>query len=398
MIAEKHDALDTQVRDLVLASSAVPITQPGGEEERRKLALRLERGTSLSQEAREIAKAPFLPEHRRALAEARLLAASHALSPLYVGKLDEVETDFLIRDARPDSKLLRPLLARRYGTGAEKYAVNSASISLFDLATRVLDEVPAEHDNSSMPPDDARGGPSFAAVLRKVAHYAGLPLEGVSIREDLVASAAASGLWIWVANRPFGAREALRCAVHEVLGHLASTSNARAQAARIFQLGTAGAFEDQEGLAIALEEEAGFFDASRLRTLAGRVIATTRFHEGATFEEVAIDLHRDHGLRAYDSIVIAERTFRGGGTARDACYMRGFLRIRSALRRGDASVNEVRNGKITLRDLPLVRASIANNIVLEAPYRPEIAQALSFIDGAGLKRAPDFTKWLIDIA
>ena len=398
MNAERDDALDTQLRELVLASSAVPITQAGGEEERRKLALRLERGNPFSERATEVPKAPFLPEHRRALAEARTLAASHALSAFYLGKLDEVETDFLIRDARPDSKALRPLLARRYGTGTEKYALNEGSISLFDVATRVLDEVPSEHDNTTMPPDDARGGPSFAAVLKKVAHYAGLPLEGVSIREDLVASAAASGSWIWIANRPFGAREALRCAVHEVLGHLASTLNARAQSARIFQLGTAGAFEDQEGLAIALEEEAGFFDASRLRTLAGRVIATARFHEGASFEEVAIDLHRDHGLRAYDSIVIAERTFRGGGTARDACYMRGFLRIRSALRRGDASVNELRNGKITLHDLPMMRTMIASQLVLEAVYQPQIAQALSFIDGAGLKCAPDFSEWLVDIS
>lgn len=373
-------SLDHSVRTLVAESLTVPVAKRGGAVERERLVRCLDRGDRPTPAPAPPQAKPFLPEQQGLLADARKEAENHPLAKLYLERLDEIELDFLIRDARSDVKLLRPLLARRYGTGRERLTGADGSPRLVDVAEHVLDTVDAEPEHPMLPPDAAFDEPSLASVIRSVALHAGVELEGVRVEDSLVANAVASGRWVLIANRHVGPREALRCAVHEVLGHVVATLNASAQTHSIFTVGTAGAFEDQEGVALALEELAGVLDAERLRVLAARVVATARFHDGIRFEDLAELLHHAYGLSSNDAIAITERTFRGGGSAREASYLRGFLRVRSAVADGTATIDELRNGKLSVAAIQDVRSAITHGIARPAAHRPTLDRALGFID------------------
>ncbi len=374
------NSLDHSVRTLVAESLTVPVAKRGGAAERERLVRCLDRGDRPAPTPASPQAKPFLPAQQSLLAEARKEAEGHPLAKLYLERLDEIELDFLIRDARSDAKLLRPLLARRYGTGRELIGETDGSPRLVDVAEHVLDTVDAEPEHPLLPPDATFDEPSLASIIRNVALHAGVELEGVRVEDSLVANAVASGRWVLIANRHVGPREALRCAVHEVLGHVVATLNANAQPHAIFTIGTAGAFEDQEGVALALEELAGVLDAERLRVLAARVVATARFHDGIRFEDLAELLHHAYGLSSNDAIAITERTFRGGGSAREASYLRGFLRVRGAVAGGVATIDELRNGKLSARAIEDVRSAIADGLARPAPHRPTLDRALSFVD------------------
>jgi hypothetical protein len=161
---------------------------------------------------------------------------------------------------------------------------------------------------------------------------------------------------VFVASRRFGRRECVRLVAHEVLGHAVAAANGSAHPLKLVETGTAGSFADQEGTAIALEEAAGALDAPRWRVLAARVVATDRMHAGASFGETALSLHRDLGLPPDVAVVTAERAYRGGGVARDAAYLIGYLRVRDALGRELVTLDELRQGRVSLSAIPALRA------------------------------------------
>ncbi|MFW6023902.1 MAG: tyrosine/phenylalanine carboxypeptidase domain-containing protein, partial [Myxococcota bacterium] len=165
--------------------------------------------------------------------------------------------------------------------------------------------------------------------------------------------------------------------------------NARAQPIRLLELGTAGSFRDQEGLAIWLEESAGVLDGRRLRTLAARVIAADRMHGGQRFGETARDLMRLHGFPAEDALALAERAHRGGGLARDVSYLAGWLRVRHAIDRGEATVDELRSGRVGLDELPALRRLRDLGWIRPAVYRPSLSRSLRAThSGTSLSTSP----------
>ncbi|MBZ0115665.1 MAG: DUF1704 domain-containing protein, partial [Sandaracinaceae bacterium] len=185
---------------------------------------------------------------------------------------------------------------------------------------------------------------------------------------------------VFLADRNFGRREALRFAVHEVLGHAVAAANARDQPLRLFEIGTAGAFDAQEGLALHLEERAGVLDAYRLRTLAARVLATDRMHAGASFGETARWLYREHSFSALDSVAIAERAYRGGGVARDVGYLHGWLVVRAAVSAGAPSLDVLRAGRIGLPTARMLPALVEAGLARAPRYRPSLAESLFATD------------------
>lgn len=216
----------------------------------------------------------------------------------------------------------------------------------------------------------------MAGALRVAIEAAGLEVD-VRVEPRLGAGAAAGDRTVFVASRAFGRHECVRLVAHEVLGHAVAAANGATHPLRIVELGTAGSFADQEGVAIALEEEAGALDAFRWRVLAARVVATDRMHAGASFGETALSLHRDHGLPADLAVVTAERAYRGGGVARDAGYLAGYLRVRAALDRGDATLDELRMGRVSLASLEALRA-----LGIDPPHRPSTSWVVERVRAA----------------
>ena len=320
----------------------------------------------------EIERRPIDPGLHRALASARRLlelAGPGPVADLYLRRFEELELDVAMIESLGRGALVRPLAARRYGTGAQMVSHAGRQQTLAEVAARILELAPDEAEPRDLPPD---GGPaSMAGALRVAITAARLDVD-VRVEPRLGAGAAAGDRTVFVASRGFGRRECVRLVAHEVLGHAVAAANGARHPLRLVETGTAGSFEDQEGTSIALEEAAGTLDASRWRVLAARVVATDRMHAGAAFGETARALHRDLGLPADVAVVTAERAYRGGGVARDAGYLAGYLRVRAALERGETTLDELRQGRVSLSALPVLRA-----IGVVPMHRPSTEEVLA---------------------
>jgi uncharacterized protein (TIGR02421 family) len=290
-------------------------------------------------------------------------------SALYRAKLDELELDLLLLDVLGKPRLVRPLAARRYGTGATLALTEDGQISLSRYARRVLDSTPPGNEPREVAADGEPG--SLAAMVYALAQAVGLEVR-VRIDPRLSAGAATGERTVFLAPRRFGHMEARRFAVHEVLGHLLSAANGRAQSLRLLDWGTADSFADQEGLALYMEELAGVLDGTRLRTLAGRILAADAMHAGATFAETVYRLGRNEGFGNAEAIAIGERAYRGGGVARDVAYLLGWLRVRRAVALGQASLNELHNGRVSLQALPAIRVLAEQGYVRGPLFRAPV--------------------------
>jgi uncharacterized protein (TIGR02421 family) len=294
---------------------------------------------------------------------------------LYLEKLEELELDLALLASLNDTRAVRPIAARRFGTGDELVEVDSESVSLLDYARKLLRGPRLRNlEAASIPADAPEGLLSLRAIVQTVAAKAGLEVT-VRIAPNLTAGAATGERTVYLADRNFTRREAWRLALHEVLGHLVSAANGRAQPIRLLEWGTGFSFADQEGVALSMEAAFGLLDRGRLRSLCARVLATRAMHAGATFGETARLLFREYAFGATEAIAISERAYRGGGVARDAGYLRGFLRVRAALQSGETNVNELRMGRVGLSAMPELRVLREAGLLRAPLHRPNLSRS-----------------------
>lgn len=366
--------LDREVaRAAALARPVASLTPENAAAERARLIRCLERGDAVVP-AFHAARQRVDGSVYRLLDEGRLLAREFAFGALYEARIAELELDLAILDTWGDARRVRPLSARRYGSGTEPIPTADGDVPLERIARAMLEDLPRGHAEPGSLKAEAsdRRELSVAGIIRAAGLGIGLDVE-VRVEPRLASLAAAGERTVFLADRLFTPREARRLTAHEVFGHLVAAANARAQPLRLLQIGLPGAFADQEGVALYLEEEHGLMCSDRLRTLAARVVATVQLHDGASFGEVARGLAREHGFSSHAAIAIAERTFRGGGVARDAGYLGGFLRVRRAIRSGHAGLDEMRRGRVSLTSVEALRALESSGLVQPPCYRPSLA-------------------------
>ncbi len=350
--------------------------------ERRRLEGALKRGEPFAPARHDAPPVRVSAAIWHALESGRRVARREEI-PLYEERFEELELELAIVESMGRPQRLAPLVQRRYGTARDEvstsalHAAHSIAAglgvsgtfrerSLLAIATELLSLLPPTEPEPRSLPAVATNTKSMTSVVLGVAQAAGVPVT-VRVEPTLLSRAAAGGRTVFIADSTYGKREATRLAVHEVLGHLVASANGRNQPLGIFAHGTAGSFSDQEGVAIALEEEHGLMDVARARTIAGRVIASDCAHRSVPFAEAAFTLTREHGFSPSDTIVLCERAYRGGGIARDIIYLRGWLRVRAALANG-ATLDELRLGRIGVRDLPIVRQMCADGRAREGIY------------------------------
>jgi hypothetical protein len=289
-----------------------------------------------------------------------------------------------------------PLSARRYGTGHEVVTFSAtaappsrgaaeprpeSSVSVGVLAQQLLTQLlPCDMGPRVLPAAGAPGQPSVASLVLRAA--AGIGLDPSVRVEPRLSSLAATGeRTVFLSSRMYSLHEARRLVAHEVFGHLVVAANARAQPLRLLSVGLASSFADQEGVSLYLEAALGLMSSERLRILGARVLATQWLHAGASFGESARRLYVDCQLPADTAIMTAERAYRGGGVARDAGYLAGFLRVRAAVTAGRASLDELRRGRVTLEHVQRLR-ELERDGWLSAPrYRPSLALSRSLTFG-----------------
>lgn len=381
--------MDLDLRALVQATRLLPAaTARNAREERERLVRQLVAGR-IAEPRWELRPPRSVLAELRRLDRLRREAALLPCAALYGPRLDELELELCLMSHLGSPKQLRPLSARRFGTGAVQVEICGQKRTVAQVARAILDRIATDEDPKVVPAvAEGPGQESLAAVMRRCIDGVGLSAR-VVLEPALVAGAATGDRTVYLAARSFGVRETERLAVHEVLGHLTAAANGRAQPIRLLEWGTADSFTDQEGLALYLEDAHGLLDRRRLRTLAGRVVATDAMHADASFTETSRLLHRDEGFPAEEAVILTERAYRGGGIARDVSYLIGFLRVLAAFEQGSADVDALRAGRLSLsavRFLPQLRQQ---GLARPAIYRPNLARSLfSTISGTTPCRLP----------
>jgi uncharacterized protein (TIGR02421 family) len=153
---------------------------------------------------------------------------------------------------------------------------------------------------------------------------------------------------------------------HEVGTHVVTYQNGARQPLKLLTIGLPGYDETQEGLAVLAEYLTGGLDPRRLRVLAARVVAVGKMLDGAGFLEIFESLRADHQIPTRTAWSIAIRVVVGGGSVKDAIYLRGITRILESLAEGN-SLDVLFVGKFALDHIPLIQ-DLLDREVLEAPW------------------------------
>ena len=156
---------------------------------------------------------------------------------------------------------------------------------------------------------------------------------------------------------------------HEIGTHALTWYNGGRQPLRQLQVGLAGYEALQEGLAVLSEYLVGGLDRSRLRRLAGRVVAVHCLVGGADFMQIYRELTGAYGFSEYDAFLVTMRVFRGGGFTKDAVYLRGLTELLEYLGKG-GEIEPLLLGKFALEHLPLIEELRWRRILKPPPLHP----------------------------
>jgi uncharacterized protein (TIGR02421 family) len=260
-----------------------------------------------------------------------------------------------------------------------------ADDELLALAEAIFDRLPRWRDTAE-PGDAGRIGCHQLAsrARREIDAYRqhATDLDAtVAVRDDVPGVLVSDGELLVGTNVTVGARRVEALIHHEVGTHLITAANGRAQPLQLLGAGLPGHEQTQEAIAVLAELIAGGLTASRVATLAARVVAVHRMVEGAPFAEVVAELHEKRGLSEHRAFTVAMRVFRGGGLTKDVIYLRGFHCLLGYLADG-GSLDTLLVGKLALEQVPIVEELQWRQIVRPPTLRPR------WLD------LPDADRWL----
>ncbi|MBA3525895.1 MAG: DUF1704 domain-containing protein [Sphingomonas sp.] len=195
----------------------------------------------------------------------------------------------------------------------------------------------------------------------------------IEIRED-VGSLLVSGGKLMIAGSTSMLPSRLDALLsHEISVHLLTYFNGAAQGLTVFRTGLAHYEGVQEGLGVFAEWAVGGLSASRMRLLAGRVLAVDAMLDGAEFVEVYGLLTDEHGLARKPAFDIATRVFRSGGFAKDLIYLKGFRSVVELVAAG-ASLDPFWTGKIAPDHVEAIGELMQRRLVRAPLFKPEFLQ------------------------
>lgn len=170
---------------------------------------------------------------------------------------------------------------------------------------------------------------------------------------------------------------------HEVGTHLVTYRNGLMQPFKQLYSGLAGYEELQEGLAVFAEYLVGGLTRTRLRQLAGRVVAVRMLVDGASFVDTFRTLTKDHGFAHRTAYNITMRVYRGGGLTKDAVYLRGFGGILDHVHAG-GDLRPLLVGKMAIEHIPIIEELQYRKVLAPAAVMPRWLQdeaCLERLDG-----------------
>jgi len=308
---------------------------------------------------------------RKALARAgsRLGSEAHPIAQLYAARVRELEIEAAL--AGETGTAVLGALARARFRSSSPTAAGEATI----LARKWIAEARAsavEPAASDLVASDAPGPGSLLTRMREEVSRLGLPF-AVVVQPSLTALAATGERHILVAPSRMVTREDVdRTVMHEIEAHAIPRHRASQAKLAIFQIGTARGIDDQEGLAVVLEDRGGYLSPRRKRELAARHLAVEAMDGGATFQDAVTALVKEHGLRAPEAVLVGERAFRGGdgispGLGRERIYLEAYLRVKEHLTRKPTDEGVLTSGQVSLDSIAVLAPLIRKGRLTEPP-------------------------------
>ena len=234
----------------------------------------------------------------------------------------------------------------------------------------------------------AKAGRGLIASYRALDHRFAAAVE---VRDDLAAGLMVSGGVLMVASDTrMAARRLDALLAHEVSVHLLTWFNGALQPLSIFRTGLAGYEGLQEGLGVFAEWAVGGLTATRVRLLAGRVVAVDAMLRGADFGQCFHLLADEHGFSQRTAFNLTARIYRSGGLAKDLIYLQGFKAVVDLVAAG-ASLDPYWLGKIAPSHAPLIEELLQRGLLHAPRFIPEFmartdTQGQSRVCAAGRSR------------
>lgn len=191
----------------------------------------------------------------------------------------------------------------------------------------------------------------------------------VKLRPDVTGVMVSEGNLLISTHSEIDERRVEALIQHEVGTHVLTYHNGRQQIFKQLSGGFAGYEELQEGLAVLAEYLVGGLTLTRMRTLAGRVVAVNCMVDGASFVEafrVLCDTHRFTRKAAFNIVL---RVARGGILTKDVIYLRGLMKTIDYIASGGRLKN-LYVGKIGLQHVVMMRELLWRKVIKPPPLLP----------------------------
>jgi uncharacterized protein (TIGR02421 family) len=278
-----------------------------------------------------------------------------ALHTLFRAKRDEIATQITALEDRDTSRFVYASL-QLYGGIAQPLA---------SAAEELLETIPAEAPSTPSVTAGAFADAAREEFDRYRAVYPDFPAR-VEVRDDISELMVSFGRLLIPEAAALRADRVEPLLHHEIGTHVVTYQNGARQPLTLLTVGLPGYDETQEGLAVLAEYLTGGLDPRRLRVLAARVVAIGKMLDGAGFLQIFDSLRNEHRIPARTAWSIAIRVVLGGGSVKDAIYLRGITRILEALA-DDCSLDVLFVGKLSLDQVPMIQ-DLLDREVLQPPW------------------------------
>ena len=278
-----------------------------------------------------------------------------ALHTLFQTKRDEIARQITALEDRDTTRFVYGSL-QLYGGIAQP---------LVSAAEEMLEAIPAQAPSNRSVTAGAFAEAARAEFDRYRAVYPDFPTH-LEVRDDVSELMVSFGRLLIPEAATIRADRVEPLLHHEVGTHVVTYQNGARQPLKLMTIGLPGYDETQEGLAVLAEYLTGGLDPRRLRVLAARVVAIAQMLDGAEFLDIFESLLNEHQIPRRTAWSIAVRAVVGGGSVKDAIYLRGIARILQALAEG-LTLDVLFVGKLALDHIPLIQ-DLLDREVLNPPW------------------------------
>ena len=281
-----------------------------------------------------------------------------ALHILFRAKRDEIARQITALEDRDTARFVYGSL-QLYGEIAPP---------LVSAAEELLAMIPEQAPSTSSVTAGVFAEAARAEVDRYRAAYPDFP-SNVEVRDDISELMVSFGRLLIPEAAAIRADRVEPLLHHEVGTHVVTYQNGARQPLKLLTIGLPGYDETQEGLAVLAEYLTGGLDPRRLRVLAARVVAIAEMLDGAGFLEIFESLRTEYRIPTRTAWSIGIRVVVGGGSVKDAIYLRGIARLLDAIAEG-ISLDVLFVGKLALDHIPLIQDLLDREVINPPWVRP----------------------------